>query len=352
MKHSVLVSTVLLLTPSILQAAALPPELAASVPELAASVPELAASVNGFAITKQSVDEEVFRVMREQSQGRVLTSKKMSEVRDSMYRDVLERMIDDRLLDEEVERRGMTVSAEELRAEMANGFDIYILSTGLPRSFTEEQTQATQGVSLDEFIAQRSTQPEFARAILHKRLVQALHPEETRVTPEELEAHYAAKAASDFTFPTVVRASHILFGVEERDKERRKKALETAQAVRERVARPGVDFAAMARTHSTCTSAPQGGDLGFFKREKMVKPFADAAFSLSVGAVSEVVESQFGYHVILVTDRSEGRTLSLKEATPAIVNILEVEKVDRMRAEVAAKLRESASIEYGDASQG
>lgn len=89
-----------------------------------------------------------------------------------------------------------------------------------------------------------------------------------------------------------VRASHIL--------------VETEQEARDLMAqiKSAQDFAKLAAEHSLCPSGVNGGDLGFFGRGMMVKPFEDAAFALETGKVSEPVQTQFGWHLILVTEKA------------------------------------------------
>ncbi|TXT57770.1 MAG: peptidyl-prolyl cis-trans isomerase C (rotamase C) [Candidatus Thorarchaeota archaeon] len=84
-----------------------------------------------------------------------------------------------------------------------------------------------------------------------------------------------------------VRASHILV-------EKHSQALDLIRRVQE-----GEDFGALAREHSSCSSAKKGGDLGYFSRGQMVKEFERAAYDLSVGAITtNPVKTQFGYHII------------------------------------------------------
>jgi parvulin-like peptidyl-prolyl isomerase len=101
-----------------------------------------------------------------------------------------------------------------------------------------------------------------------------------------------------------ISASHILlmYAGSERSSATRSKEEASAQiADIEQQLKDGADFAALARQHSDCGSAQAGGDLGGFGRGQMVKGFEDAAFALNVGDTSAVVETPFGFHIILRT---------------------------------------------------
>ena len=89
---------------------------------------------------------------------------------------------------------------------------------------------------------------------------------------------------------TQVRASHLLVQTEEEVKK-----------IREEIVN-GKDFAEAAREVSLCPSGKQGGDLGFFGRGRMVPEFEQAAFTLPVGEVSQPIQTQFGWHLLIVTD--------------------------------------------------
>lgn len=92
---------------------------------------------------------------------------------------------------------------------------------------------------------------------------------------------------------TFVKASHLLVKTEEE-----------AKKLREEIVN-GKDFAAVAKEVSLCPSGQNGGDLGYFTYGQMVKEFEDVAFSMEVGEVSNPIKTQFGYHLIYLTDKKD-----------------------------------------------
>lgn len=133
------------------------------------------------------------------------------------------------------------------------------------------------------------------------------------IKEEDVKAYYEAHK-TNFTQPEEVRARHILIPVAKGAPEAEAKKAEAT--IRELAAKikAGADFAEMARKHSQDASAANGGDLGWFGRGVMVKPFEDAAFALKKGEVSQPVRSEFGWHLIQLEDRHEPRTPSYEEA--------------------------------------
>jgi peptidyl-prolyl cis-trans isomerase D len=133
------------------------------------------------------------------------------------------------------------------------------------------------------------------------------------------------------------RASHILINApKDMSADERKKARERADALLAQVRKAPDTFADVARKNSQDTgSAPNGGDLDYFGRGAMVKPFEDAAFALKKGDVSDVVESDFGYHVIKVTDIKAPKSRSFEELRPLMEVDLKTQQAQRKFAEIA-----------------
>lgn len=152
------------------------------------------------------------------------------------------------------------------------------------------------------------------------------------VTPSDAElraAYDAALKAKRFSVPEERRASHILIGADkDKPAAERAKAKARAEALLAELRKNPASFAEVARKNSTDSgSAPQGGDLDFHPRGDMVPPFDDAMFKLKQGEISDVVETDFGYHIITVTAIRGGTVKPFEEA----------------RAELEAEARKAAA---------
>lgn len=173
--------------------------------------------------------------------------------------------------------------------------------------------------------------------VRYVRLDPAQYRERATVTDQEVADYYGSNTA-EFESPETVKARHILFkvdsGAPDQDVETaRQKAAEVLKKIRE-----GADFAEMASQYSEGPSKMRGGDLGTFTRERMVKPFSDAAFSMKAGEVSEPVRTEYGWHVIKVEEVHPAVRKSLEEAAEDIRKKLAEEKARTIAYETAVDI--------------
>lgn len=154
----------------------------------------------------------------------------------------------------------------------------------------------------------------------------------TSVTPEAIKAAYDEMVAQ-FKPEEQVHARHILVASEEE-----------AKAIKAELDAGG-NFEGIAKTKSLDPGAANGGDLGFFQRGQMVKPFEDAAFALDIGKVSDPVQSQFGWHLIKVEEKRQSAPPSLEQATPQLQQQVLFKNFD----DVVAQLKAATTIEIPDA---
>jgi peptidyl-prolyl cis-trans isomerase C len=156
----------------------------------------------------------------------------------------------------------------------------------------EVLVQEGRRIGVEKDAAVKSRMEEARRQILVQSTLQKIV--ETDVTDEKVKAYYESHK-DEFR---QVRASHIVVETEEQ-----------AQAVKKRAA-GSADFAALAKEVSTDPSAQEnGGDLGFFRKDQMVKPFADKAFAMKVSEISDPVKTEFGYHIIKVVETKDAEPL-------------------------------------------
>lgn len=153
-----------------------------------------------------------------------------------------------------------------------------------------------------------------------------------KVEDAEIDAFYAENAAM-FKNEESVKASHILVDTEEA-------ANEALEALKNETA-----FEEVAKKFSSCPSAENGGDLGDFTRGKMVPEFETAAFNLEVGEISAPVQTQFGFHIIKVTEKSEAAQKSLEEAKEDIMNTVLLQKQQKIYLDRVEEIKKNVTIE-------
>lgn len=168
-------------------------------------------------------------------------------------------------------------------------------------------------------------------------------PKQT-VTEAEIKTFYE-KNPEAFTQPEQLRASHILITVDPKATadEKQKARAKIEDLLKQ--ARAGADFSKLAQDNSSCPSSKQGGDLGYFGKGQMVKPFEDAAFALKPGEISGVVETQFGYHIIKTMEKKAPSKVALEEVKSKIEESLKRRKVGEAVNKTLEEARKKAKIE-------
>ena len=290
------------------------------------------AKVNGTPITSGQVELELRNIVAQYQNN--VPPDQLQQLQPKLRTQALENLINTELLFREADRKGITPSSEAINTEL----DGIISRFPSPEAFQQQMTKV--GISREQMVKDIEQQLKVT-ALVKEALVAV----ETTVTDEEVSQFYQGNPDS-FQSPEQVRAQHILLKVNANDAPEIKSQKRLELAGLGGKIQNGADFSKIAGEHSECPSKEQGGDLGFFERGSMVKPFEEAAFTLKVGEVSDIVETQFGYHLIKITDRKEARTVPLEEAREAIENYLKNTKEQEAVSSYIGTLREKAEIEY------
>jgi peptidyl-prolyl cis-trans isomerase C len=262
------------------------------------------ARVNGESVTKAEFDRAVAAI-----EGRA-GGPVPADQRDQIFRSILDQIVTYKLLVQETQARKVDASDEEVNTRLQQ------IQGRFPSEEAFKQMLTASHTTLEQL------RSDAKQDLVVQKMIDAEISSKIEVKPEQM-ADFYAKNPDQFKQPDRVHASHILIGFP-RDADAAAKAQAHAKA--EQVladVKAGKDFAALAKEHSQDPgSAPNGGDLGFFQPGQMVGPFNDAAFSLAPGAVSELVETEFGYHIIKVTEKQAGRMISLEEIKPRLEQFL------------------------------
>ena len=200
--------------------------------------------------------------------------------------------------------------------------------------------EGTEFISLDEIKAHYEENKPTYR-LPERRQIEYLLADTSKLratfqpTDEEMQDYYGDNR-SEFQVQEQVQAAHILFKTAGESPESVQKIRQKAQKVLEE-AKAGKDFAQLARQHSEDGSGANGGDLGFFGRGRMVPEFERAAFGLAKGEISNLVTTQFGFHIVKVLEKQAARTQAFDEVKGLIESSLTSEKAEAAARDLADK---------------
>ena len=288
-----------------------------------ATLPDVIARVNGQPVLKVDVDRQIKQL--EVQAGRSVPP----EQRDAVYRGVIDQLVTIQVLLQETKSRNIVVSDAEAKA--AGDQKLKELRAQVPDQAAFKKAMAERNMT------EAKLRSDIRNDILISRLLEAEMAKVPPPTDADLKDYYD-KNPNEFSG---VRAAHVLIRPEGFDEESKKKARAKAEDVMKQ-AKAGTDFGELAKQHSADGSAQQGGDLGFFTRERMVPAFSNAAFALQPGQISDVVETQFGFHVIKVIERKD---VKFEEATEKLRAFLTAQKREEAQAAFIKALKDKAKIE-------
>ena len=230
---------------------------------------------------------------------------------------VLSDLINEQLIGQAAKKAKVTVTSAEVEAEM-------------------EKLREQIGPSFDSVLAQYGMTVEDLRKNMELNLLVFKVSTKDVTVSEDALMSFFEEHKSDYDQPEMVKASHILVETEEKAKEIKKKLAE------------GADFAELARSESTDPmSAAEGGDLGFFARGRMVAEFEKAAFAMSPGQTSAPVKSEYGYHIIRVTDRKDAHEATFDDVKDDIERTIKGNQAKSAQA-LASELRLEADVTITD----
>jgi peptidyl-prolyl cis-trans isomerase SurA len=294
-------------------------------------IDKIVAIVNGEIITLAEL-ERYYSKPREGSKATGNREGKRAKIFESR-RKALDRLIEEKLVDQQCKKLSIGVSARDLEAAIENVKKF--------NAITDEQLRnalMADGLSMEDYRQQLRKQ------IRRNKLVSRVVRKEVVVDDERLKRFYT-EHIDRFKGPDQIRASHILIMIPQGADDLLVEALRhKGETISEKL-RSGEDFQELARLYSDDVSAKNGGDLGFFKRGELVPEFERTAVNLQPGQVSGLVRTKIGFHIIKVTQRKEGSVIPYEEVTEKVRNHYIKEESERLYEAWLKKVKAESFIE-------
>ncbi len=287
------------------------------------------AIVNKVVIQQTDLDREMKQVEKQfASQGKQVSKEELAKFKDR----VLEDLIVEELIFQESRNKGIKIERKEVSDS---------LSDVKKRFPSDNEYNAT----LKEMqMTEAELTKKIKRGLSNKKLIDTQIIDKISIPEKDNKAFYDTHPEY-FKKGEQVQASHILIKFDPKADEKAKSAAKKVITDIQAKLKKGEDFAVLAKANSTCPSSAKGGDLGFFDRGKMVKPFEEVAFKLKPGETSGIVETQYGYHIIKITDKKPESVVKFKDVKNDIIKFLKNEQSKKEIQKYIENLKTKATIE-------
>ena len=287
--------------------------------------------VNGQIISDEAIQFELQRLVQFYSQNGVPEAQ-IKEQLPLLVERATEQAVGTKLLMEEAAKRNVEVSEEEIEEQLGKVVDQVGGVDAFKKALEQQQ--------IDE-AAFREQLKEGRRVDL---LIQEAVKSVCDPTEDEIKKYYE-EHKDDFQKGERVLAQHILVSPDGTEDASKDAARLKISDIKDRVA-GGADFSDEAAAHSMCPSGKEGGSLGWFGRGMMVPEFDEAVFDMKVGDVSDIVETQFGFHLIYKTDHEAATEASYDDSRVKIIELLRHSKRGEAVTAYVESLKSDATIEY------
>jgi len=287
------------------------------------------AVVNGVAISGKALEQKMSEIRQQMSRGGKAVNEEQLA---AMKPRAVDNLIEEELLYQESQKKEIAVDQKTLEAAL----------TDIRGRYDSKENYLTFLKKMK--LTEDAFTEKVRRLLAIRQLFTTQVDAKLQVPDEEVKAFYTDNP-QHFKTPEQVRARHILIKLEaDADKAAREAAMKKMAEVRKKLA-GGEAFEDLAKQYSEGPSNIKGGDLGYFGRGQMVKPFEEAAFALAIGATSDIVETQFGLHLIRVEDKKEPGTVPYEKVRERIMEHLKKQKRNQAIATYLQDLKKGAKIE-------
>ena len=286
------------------------------------------ATVNGTAITSQQVSREAAILQADMQLRQLLLPQDLIGQEESSLVGLL---IDRELLYQRAQQRGIAIShkwVERALAELKDKIDGAARMNAYLKKIDLDEAQLRERISKGLII----------RRLLHREVIRQI-----KVSEREMQAFYK-KHPDFFIRRDEIRVRQIFIAADRsEDASSRGQALLRIQSIQNQL-KQGANFTVLALEYSEDPSKARGGDLGYLERNQMIPAFADAAFALQPGQISDIVETPLGYHLIQLVDRIPSKQMAYRNARRKIERTLRRNKEEAAVADYLAQLKRQAVI--------